>query len=341
MKNIYVPLTTPADDSEKKRRPVVLQVKAMLELEPEKVQLLLECLPRMQEYFAAAGDKPPLPKCLEKVAGAHVLVVIVAHRYGWVPSDQAGEKFKSITWLECEQAANDGKEVLAFLVDDKHPWPQELREQHAIAQAVAEGYATPEKLAEVQRKVQGLKGFKAWLNDRGVRATFTNPDDLGRKVTAALSDWLRRHGGRSGRKQSMGDPTRYFRDLRERTAHIDIRGLQVGSDKAHSFSIQDLYIPLTRLSAGTDNADRKRQHSKTGELETGGEHTPLQTALVERKLVVVGDPGAGKSTFLRRLAFALVQTWTGEDNEAAERDLGIADRPFPVLVSIEALARHI
>ena len=39
---------------------------------------------RMMEYFPAAGHAPSLPVCLEMVAQAEVVVVIVAHRYGWV-----------------------------------------------------------------------------------------------------------------------------------------------------------------------------------------------------------------------------------------------------------------
>ena len=60
-------------------------------------------VPRMKEYFAARGDKPPLAVCLEKVSGsateppADVVVLIVAHRYGWVPEDQPGSDRKSIT----------------------------------------------------------------------------------------------------------------------------------------------------------------------------------------------------------------------------------------------------
>jgi hypothetical protein len=55
---------------------------------------------------------------MERVASINVLVVIVAHRYGWVPPDQPGKEGKSITWLECEQAAvNDRHEVLAFILD--------------------------------------------------------------------------------------------------------------------------------------------------------------------------------------------------------------------------------
>src|ERR1039457_4756014 len=41
--------------------------------------------PRMMEYFPAAGNLPSLAVCLKKVDEAEVVVVLVAHRYGWVP----------------------------------------------------------------------------------------------------------------------------------------------------------------------------------------------------------------------------------------------------------------
>ncbi|MCU0875173.1 MAG: DUF4062 domain-containing protein [Pirellulaceae bacterium] len=68
-------------------------------------------LPIMMEYFVASGEHPPLEACLGKVSEADLLVVVVAHRYGWVPPDQGADPPKSITWLECEQAASEGKEV--------------------------------------------------------------------------------------------------------------------------------------------------------------------------------------------------------------------------------------
>src|ERR1035437_2349212 len=74
--------------------------------------------PRMMEYFPASGHAPSLPACLEKVAEAEVVVVLVAHRYGWVPDAAENPDKKSITWLECEHAwQRTKKEVLAFLVD--------------------------------------------------------------------------------------------------------------------------------------------------------------------------------------------------------------------------------
>lgn len=75
-----------------------------------------------QEYWPARGDLPPPKTCLAEVSKADILVVMVAHRYGWVPVDQPNEGGKSITWLECNEALREAQnkekiEVLAFLAD--------------------------------------------------------------------------------------------------------------------------------------------------------------------------------------------------------------------------------
>jgi len=143
--------------------------------------------PRMMEYFTASGAHPPLGACMEEISGsaakspADVLVVIVAHRYGWVPDDQPGPDYKSITWLECEEAIRGGREVLAFLVDKQIDWPEPLKEDYRLTQAVRENKPASElaKLVEeVPRNVARLKDFKDWLNGLGIRSTFTSPDSL-------------------------------------------------------------------------------------------------------------------------------------------------------------------
>jgi hypothetical protein len=88
----------------------------------------------------------------------------VAQRYGWVPPDQDGDGGKSITWLECERAKGNGKEVLAFVVDREYEWDVKLTEAYRIAAAVTKGKDTPELLAEVRRNVARLKDFKAWID---------------------------------------------------------------------------------------------------------------------------------------------------------------------------------
>jgi uncharacterized protein DUF4062 len=101
---------------------------------------------RMMEYFVVGGDRPPLAACLAKVSEADVVCVLVAYRYGWLPPDQPARGHKSITWLECERAVGEGKEVLVFLLDDAAAWPAEYQEEEAITSAVRKGRASPNRL---------------------------------------------------------------------------------------------------------------------------------------------------------------------------------------------------
>jgi len=124
----------------------------------------------------------------------------------------------------------------------------------------------------------------------------------------------------------------YLRSLRERTAYIDIRGLQVGSGRANRFLIDELYIPLT-TSAPARDKDPKRDTVRDLRVE-------LDEALENRRLVIVGDPGAGKTTFLCRIANLLCRALMGDD-PAARRRLRLDGKPFPILIRLAELAEHI
>ena len=150
------------------------------------------CFPVLSDDFPATGH-PPLDVCLKKVSQCDVLVVIVAKRYGWIPTGPPNEQQHSITWLECEQAVKEGKEVLAFLVDKDADWPLELSEEWSISAAVREGTAGPELLTTVQLSVSKLKEFKQWLNTGRIRKSFSTSEDLHRQIFQALVDWKQRH----------------------------------------------------------------------------------------------------------------------------------------------------
>ena len=169
--------------------------------------------PRMVEDFPASGN-PPLKECLARVSGSEhhspcdLLIAVVAFRYGWVPGGQPGSGHKSITWLECLEAVKNGKEVLAFLVDEDAYWPLDLREECRAMTAVLDEAATAEQLSEtaqeVQRNVAALREFKGWLGDGRTRATFSTADDLKCGILIALKDWADRHP--SVRVEAPGDP---------------------------------------------------------------------------------------------------------------------------------------
>jgi len=287
-------------------------------------------VPVMQEDFAATGT-PALEECLQRVSKADLLVVLVAYRYGWVPPDQPGGGDKSLTWLECERAASTGKEILAFLLDQEAKWPAEFKEAYRTSAAIDAGTDTPELIAEVKRNVARLNEFKDWLRRERNVAQFTTTEDLRVKVSAALHAWRQRHPefARAATPLPGGaaDPSRYLESLRAETAYIDIRGLQVGEGKAHRFPIDELFIPLT--------TDRPRSELPTGASEGGDAgRTPLQAALSCPRLMIVSDPGSGKTTFLRRVAYTLCQSLLGVQP-------GEAGNPFPVFIRVAELLEHI
>jgi formylglycine-generating enzyme required for sulfatase activity len=245
-------------------------------------------MPVMSEHWSASGARTPLAHCLEAVADCDLLIVLVAHRYGWVPDATA--EAKSITWLECEEAARRGREVLAFMLNGEARWPSESREEYRLAAAARDGSATPALIDEVTRNLARLADFRAWLDGLGIRATFTSENELLGEVLAALNDWRIRHRVADGEgplpEDAAPDPTRALRSVFEQSRFIDIRGLQVGSGKAHQFPIDELFIPMH--AAGT--------------VGSAGGGSSLEDVLAHRCVAIVGDPGCGKTTFIRRIA---------------------------------------
>jgi formylglycine-generating enzyme required for sulfatase activity len=288
--------------------------------------------PVMFEHWPASGGRVPLEACREAVLSCDLLVVIVAHRYGWAPPEQPAGNHKSITRLECEWAAEAGKEIIAFLIDEQAPWATDLREEYAATLAVLKGTPTLAEIAAIRRNVEELKIFKDWLASKGVRAKFRSAPDLRGEIIAALNDWRLRRVGSTSLETVEEDatPARYLRHLFEITRYIDIRGLRVGSGKAHQFSIEELYIPLGLKGASQSSA--ARIPAALG----------LRTLLNRPRLVIIGDPGSGKTTLVRRVANTLAAIWLKMDAEARRLELGLENEvPLPLFIRISDLALFI
>ena len=85
-------------------------------------------MPIDHRYWAASG-RPSVEECKGQIGISDALVVMIAHRYGWVPSlEEGGDGEKSITWLEVDSARKLGLPVIAFLLDESAPWPPPMIE---------------------------------------------------------------------------------------------------------------------------------------------------------------------------------------------------------------------
>lgn len=157
--------------------------------------LRLGDLPVAMETFGAMPTEP-VEVCQDKARSCDALVVMVAHRYGWVPEkDEGGDSHKSITWLEVEAALNAGKPVFAFLVDQKYGWAQ-TKEQDLLVNAKSK-----KEEAKVIKKIRALRDFRSFLDSEAglTRETFTTPDDLATKIATSLANWARKRISEPGR----------------------------------------------------------------------------------------------------------------------------------------------
>lgn len=146
---------------------------------------------QMELFQAQPGDT--VSACLRLVQDSDALVLIIAHRYGWVPKATEHAKAdgqRSITWLEYEQATSEGKPVFVFMVDDGASWTGG-REQDRLVDP-------NEDPAVVATSVRELGKFKALLKNSTILSFFTTPDDLAWRVTASLGRWGFERLGRIG-----------------------------------------------------------------------------------------------------------------------------------------------
>ena len=152
-------------------------------------------------------------------------------------------------------------------------------------------------------------------------------------------------GGREGSGGPIGpNPTRYLQAVESRNSFVEIRGM--GAEVAERLPLDRVYTRLRVVSAGPE----EHQKEPTEEPALRGRHLEL-TDVLGRSLhaVLLGDPGSGKTTFLRFAAQVLARSLLASDPAPAARKLGIdaaspEEIPFPILVRLswfaEFLAEH-
>lgn len=131
---------------------------------------------------------PPLDVCLNDVEVSEFYILLLGHRYGYIPD---GQQY-SITNLEYKKAIGDDssdtvattpdykKCILPFILDENYGFADVVKEK-LDAEEQADG---PDTTESKKKKLLALK--KQIGKDYTIDAYFTTPDDLTTKVFGAL-----------------------------------------------------------------------------------------------------------------------------------------------------------
>ena len=251
------------------------------------------------EIFTAS-TRPTVEECLRYACEADVLVGIIAWRYGWIPENSD----KSITEMEYDAA----RERLMFVLEPRLPVVPE-RDYDPL----------PERYAKQQK----LHDFKERLSRDQMPMLF-NEATLQSGVFAALQDWRK-----SREPQPQNDrpqpvvvlPVDSADDLDEEirrygkkadTFHANLPVAGFVTQLKVPIDIADIYIPLRAMVdlrgvgeecfADAVDAEKVLREGGGGSLEISLPEAFLESETRGRKgVVILGDPGSGKTTHVKRL----------------------------------------
>ncbi len=142
----------------------------------------------------------------------------------------------------------------------------------------------------------------------------------------------------------------YRRVLMESCRHLTLRGLDMAesdvSDAPRRLDLHQIYVDLlTATQVPVRRRGQRRRKRPAGLLEEGAETRPLralEAVVQERQVVLLGEPGSGKSTFLTYVAFCLAAHGIAPEQQWHEHLPGWPEREahvVPLTVVLRDFAR--
>ncbi|MFN8378112.1 MAG: DUF4062 domain-containing protein [Anaerolineae bacterium] len=292
--------------------------------------------------FYVAEDNRPLERCLEDVSQCDLYVGIVAWWYGYQPDRDNPDRL-SITRLEYERAVSEGKPRLLFLTKDDAHWPVDLIE-----------VARWSELSEFRNKIKA---------DRLI-AQFSTTDELVLHVNEAVRNWEKSLGGAVAPKSVDWDGYRAAVVNRHQWVRLQVVAAAAKERGPIQIPLHQVFenVLVTARASTNDIPDVIRRYQKViydqkpltigdrdAKRSTAFERRRSQLAIRaqkmlmsennelvldvigrERKQVILGGPGTGKSTVLHFAALQLCRLNPSDDGLPVNLDTC----PVPFIVEL-------
>ena len=286
--------------------------------------LRAKLFPVGMERFTAS-TRPTVEECQRLASECDVFLGIIAHRYGWIPDGHD----LSITELEYQAAKAAARPRLMF----------EIKSGPGIKVDIEQEFdAEPERWDKQKR----LRDFKAKHRLDQMPALFEE-NKLSGMVVEALHTWCKtQEGGQAPPPPKPESNTltpelsRYLTSIEKQHQAIALAGFK--TRLRVPIDLEELYVPLNAMvdlrgSGASEFADAAEAEAKL--RPHGSPDIALIDAFGEalarkrRNLVILGDPGSGKTTHLKRLLLACLRQ--------GPQTLGLAADTLPVFLPLRDL----
>jgi len=258
---------------------------------------------------------------LDKYKDSLILVTgIMAQRFGSPTGKAESGTEEEFNWAMESHEEHGFPEIKWFFRKiDKLELPTDPIKAHEAVKQWEKVLAFRKRMQSLDNPVfyieyPGMKGFRdvfendlnLWLNDSSrpwiaERATTT-------KVTTS----------------SLSPPSKYYDHIERDFHRLDLAGID--NDRTFEIPLSEIYVRL-RVMFGEDAQEETEDHE--------GGPIDIQTALKRYpKLVIVGDPGSGKSTFLKYIALMLARSFITGNSSLAFEKLNLSEpMPIPIFLS--------
>ena len=283
---------------------------------------------------AQAGQLLPVAMALGSVAGGVGGNLLAEQVLRW--KDRTAENLASeaVAWTTAQAANPEVRDALDAVLLKLDVLPQA---QAALAAADRAWFA--QILRGEMERLGNLKRYEAILLAPGAVAqdhSVAVHQGIGVGRDLIVTIYQQAPGQPQMTEQALGPAVdRYLDWVVKNYGKLNLRGIERREEGALTLTLNDVYVSL----AASVRPQRKKGRGKDmGAEEEAGEPQTLdmsQLLGLGPRLVIIGGPGSGKTTFLHVVASSLAQALRTNDAEAVERAWGLQPPlPLPIFVSL-------